>query len=132
MSGRPSDEPGAPDALPGWLAGARPPVPPELGPWLGPAADDADRRPPPPVLADRGIAELTRVMADEAGGDPADRGRAFHLLAADAWLTWAAEAALDAPEASELLTTLARRVGGTGGEGGPGERSEAADGATGG
>lgn len=52
---------------------------------------------------------------DAARGAPGRvRGSAFHLLAADAWLTYASEAALECADADAVLTDMVRSVVGNG------------------
>lgn len=77
-------------ALGDWLAGRRPAVPDGLKEWLAvddnPALSVAD-------LADLGIAALDQAAVSQR----LDRHAAFQLLAADAFLTYACEAAVDEP-----------------------------------
>ncbi len=89
-------------ALGAWLETRRPPAPAALEEWL--AVDD-DLPLSVEGLADLGVAALDR--ADVARR--LDRRAAFQLLAADAFLTYACEAAADeADPASRLRLILDR------------------------
>ncbi len=67
----------------------------------GPGAEEAG-----PELARRGVEALRR--ATDAPGR--NRDSAFHLLAADAYLTWSSEALLEGPDPEAALRALLRRV----------------------
>lgn len=83
-----------------WLGSRRPRPPLDLDPWL---EDVSVEGPHDLVLTNAGRAALRRAMAHPGRV----RENAFHLLAADALLTYACEAALesDDPEAA-LLRSL--------------------------
>lgn len=89
-------------ALGAWLAARRPAVPEGLKEWLAvddhPAVSVAD-------LADLGIAALDRAEVSRR----LDRHAAFQLLAADAFLTYACEAAVDEPEVASRLHLILDR-----------------------
>lgn len=58
-----------------------------------------------------GLAEAAFRALDEARGAPGRvRGSAYHLLAADALLTWACEAALESPDPEPVLAGLLQRA----------------------
>lgn len=85
-----------------WLDARRPAVPDGLREWLA-----VEGEVPLSVadLADLGIAALDRAEVARR----LDRHAAFELLAADAFVTYACEAAVDEPDvASELLLILDR------------------------
>ena len=85
-----------------WLDARRPSVPNGLKEWL--AVDDEL-----PVsvggLADLGIAALDRAEVSRR----LDRHAAFQLLAADAFLTYACEAAVDEPDVASRLHLILDR-----------------------
>ncbi len=89
-------------ALRDWLDARRPTVPDGLKEWL--AVEDEV-----PVsvvgLADLGIAALDRAEVAQQ----LDRHTAFQLLAADALLTYACEAAVDEPEVASGLHLILDR-----------------------
>ena len=89
-------------ALRDWLDARRPAAPDGLKEWLAVGGEV-------PVsvagLADLGIAALDR--ADVA--QQLDRHAAFQLLAADAFLTYACEAAVDEPEVTSGLHLILDR-----------------------
>ena len=88
-----------------WLDDREAGVPGVLRPWLRRTEGPADEV--VPALLARGRAAL-----DDAVARPGrDREAAFHLLAADAYLTWACEAAADADDPGEVLAALVRSVG---------------------
>lgn len=92
-----------------WLDARRPVVPAGFRPYVAPA--DPDRRPGSPEdLVDQLAAEAAAALGRARGRDAADRAGAFDLLAADAWATWAAEAALETDDPVATLTDLARRL----------------------
>lgn len=89
-----------------WLAGRSPRPPAELEEALS-AEGDADVQGPEAraeVLGERARARLLRAL-EEPGRV---RESAFELLAADALLTYACEAALEAPDADDQLVHLLR------------------------
>lgn len=87
-----------------WLAGRTPPAPAPLARWIGKieygGGSVLDG------LVEGGLAELDRARS--APGRV--RESAFHLLAADALLTYACEAALESPEPSERLGEILRKA----------------------
>ena len=89
-------------ALGTWLDNRRPPVPNGLKEWL--AVDDEL---PFSVggLADLGIAALDHAEVSKR----LDRHAAFQLLAADAFLTYACEAAVDEPDVASRLHLILDR-----------------------
>lgn len=109
--------PGAPETTPAWIRAARPPTPPEFHPWLSGAESEGATLPSVEELEAWAEEALDRSVT--AGAD-----RAFHLLAADAFLTWACEAALHGDRPGVTLTELARRVAERGGAPGPPESPE--------
>lgn len=102
-----------------WLDRVEPPVPGSFRKWLeppdvgggAPLAGDgsAGTLPPADRLEEAGLAALDRAIRP-AGRE---RGGAFDLLAADAFLTWAAEAALEEEDPEARLDALAHRLAGT-------------------
>jgi len=92
-----------------WVESRTPPVPRGFRPWV--KLDDPER---PAGTADErvdGLVEESRAaLARARRRDATDRAGAFDLLAADAWATWAAEAALDTDDPVARLTELARRL----------------------
>lgn len=89
-------------ALGTWLAVRRPAVPDGLKEWL--AVDD-DLALSVGALADLGIAALERAEVSQR----LDRPAAFQLLAADAFLTYGCEAAIDEPEVASQLHLILDR-----------------------
>jgi len=87
-----------------WLSARVPPPPPPLAAWLeahepaGPAG--------PAVLSRAGLAALDRVRARPGRV----RDSAFELLGADAFLTYACEAALELEDPLAVLDALTARV----------------------
>jgi hypothetical protein len=100
-----------------WLLSVDPPVPSGFGPWLalpGETSDEAEGPlPDPGTLTTAAMAALGRALAPEGR----ERGGAFDLLAADAFATWAAEAALAGPAVEERLVGLRDRLAGGAGTG---------------
>lgn len=88
----------------GFLA-ARAPTPPEaLGRWLEGAALDG-------VEPLEGLTRAGLDALDSARATPGRvRNSAFHLLAADALLTYACEAALEEEDPARALTRLVERA----------------------
>ena len=96
-------------SLADWLAARTPKVPEPFREYV--TFVDPDRTPVSPedrvaALTSEARAALGRARARDA----ADRAGAFDLLAADAWATWAAEAALETEDPVAALTDLARRL----------------------
>ena len=54
--------------------------------------------------------EARTALGRARGRDPSDRAGAFDLLAADAWATWAADAALETDDPVATLVELTRRL----------------------
>lgn len=108
-----------------WLRRIDPPVPPGFDSWLElpPTETPIDgssslrpggaRRvlPAPSELVEAAISAVGRALAPEGR----EREGAFDLLAADAFATWAAEAALDRPEVEDRLMELRDRLAGSAG-----------------
>ena len=84
-------------ALSDWLAERTPPAPPAFEPWL--ALADADVSTGPAALVELARAALLR--AEEPGARP--HAGAFDLLAADAWVTYACESALESDDPRRAL-----------------------------
>ncbi len=92
-----------------WLDGRTPAVPVAFRPYV--RLTDPDRDVPSARARVDALTEEARsALARARRRDPADRDGAFELLAADAWATWAAEAALDTADPVAALTDLARRL----------------------
>lgn len=91
-------------AVEDWLKERRPPPPGALAPALG--GTEAPGADPREVLLDRAVHALERARATPG----TVRESAFHLLAADALLTYACEAALEAAEPSHALSEVLRRA----------------------
>jgi hypothetical protein len=83
-----------------WLESRRPPAPPALARRLR-AAIEEGRRPGDGDVADRCLEAGERVLASLLGRDCATRDAAIDLLAADALITYAFEAASDEPASLE-------------------------------
>lgn len=84
-----------------WMDGQEPAVPAEFRPWLaaaGPLSVDA--------LLDAADSEVTKCAAHSSR----DRRAAFHLLAADAYLTYACALGVAQGADGAALGELARRV----------------------
>lgn len=112
----------------GWLVEVDPPVPEGFHGWLAlpsPAADrtEAGARPSADEgidgggrdgLPDTGLLEAAAREALARALAPGDRERdgAFDLLAADAFVTWASQAALDEEDADARLRALVGRFSG--------------------
>lgn len=79
-----------------WIEGRRPPVPEAFRPHLSPGDSDA------PATAAAWVGEARRALS-RMDADPAAREAAFELLAADAYATWACEAALEAEDPGAAL-----------------------------
>lgn len=89
-------------ALGDWLDARRPAVPEGLREWL---AVDGDPALSVAALTDLGIAALDRAEVSRR----LDRRAAFRLLAADAFLTYACEAAVDEPRVASRLRLILDR-----------------------
>ena len=87
-----------------WIAGRRPPPPMPLDAWVpkGGAGSVA--------FTAAGLAALERAEAEPGRV----RGSAFHLLAADALITYACEAALDEDDPREALRAIGRALASAG------------------
>jgi len=82
-----------------WIESRQPPAPMDLRPWL---RTDVGSGP----TAQR-ILRMARAALDDARANPGRvRESAFHLLAADALVTYACEAALDEADPSTALRTI--------------------------
>jgi hypothetical protein len=82
-----------------WMEARQPLAPMDLQPWL---QGDLGSGP-----MSQQIALLARTALDEARAKPGRvRESAFHLLAADALVTYACEAALDEADPSTALRTI--------------------------
>jgi len=87
-----------------WLADREPPPPVELREWLTLGEGDL---PLVEALADAG-----RTSLEEAVRRPGrDRDAAFHLLAADAFFTYACEAAAETEDVEAALRGVLSRIG---------------------
>ncbi len=91
--------------LSAWIGSRTPPVPAGFAEWMRPS--NPDRPALPADLADEAAAALDRTLT----GSGRPRGGAFDLLAADGFLTWAAEAALDEADPDAALQRLVERFG---------------------
>ncbi len=93
----------SPGDLKSWIAERQPPVPGNFGQWMEPEMGDA------PAGADALAGEALRALARAL--DPLDRprGGAFDLLAADGFLTWACEAAIQSEDPDAALARLIER-----------------------
>jgi hypothetical protein len=89
-------------ALQAWLAARCPGVPEAFVERLAPESSPGSARAAPHAL----IGPALRDALARRG----ERGGAFRLLAADAWITWAAEAALDAPDPEAALLEILDEV----------------------
>ena len=89
--------------LQAWIRTRSPAPPMELGPWV----DGADRGPP-------SVDDLTRVglrALDQARARPGRvRDSAFRLLAADALITYACEAALEEEDPDPVLCRILQQA----------------------
>ncbi len=83
-----------------WLRGRVPPPPATFRGFVEPSRPDALAT--PEALAEAGVEALRRAEADEA----AAHGGAFELLAADALITYACEAALDDADVDAALARV--------------------------
>lgn len=83
-----------------WLAGRTPP-PPDALPLAAAGGGEIGE-----ALLEAGVTALERALA--GGGE---RGGAFDLLAADAWLTYACEHAASAAKPEPVLLHIVERLG---------------------
>lgn len=95
----------SPADLSTWIAARVPPVPAGFSEWMRPG--DPGRPATSTDLAAEAAAALDRTLV----GSDRPRGGAFDLLAADGFLTWAAEAALDESDPDAALDRLVDRFG---------------------
>lgn len=95
-------------SLRSWVERRTPPVPTDFRPHV--QLSDPDLRcETAEERVDALVAETHAALARASARDPVDRAGAFDLLAADAWATWAAEAALETTDPEATLTELASR-----------------------
>lgn len=87
-----------------WLEARTPPVPRAFGEWVLPEEPEAEAGVEP--LVREAEAALARALSPE--GRPRDG--AFDLLAADAFVTYACEAALQEDDPLEVLHGMVRRL----------------------
>lgn len=85
--------------VPEWIAGAEPPVPEAFFPHLAEVAEGADPS-SPGELTDAAVEALRRAL------ECRERAGAFDLLAADALVTYACEAALSDPDPTRRLAAV--------------------------
>lgn len=90
--------------LRGWLAGREPPVPAALLRHLDGTSAHAGAD-----LLETLLVAARRALEDARAGEGERRG-AFRLLAADAYLTYACEVALEREDASDRLREVLERV----------------------
>ena len=82
-----------------WIDARQPPAPMDLRPWLHTDVESGS-------MTER-ITNLARTALDEARGNPGRvRESAFHLLAADALVTYACEAAPAEQDPAGALRTI--------------------------
>ena len=93
-----------PPSLKDWLQGRQPPVPGDFLPHL---TREGGHVGGPEGLADRGMGQLHQAL-DRPGRE---REAAFRLLAADAFITYACEAAVEGEGALERIEDLLIRLG---------------------
>lgn len=86
-------------SLQGWLATRHPAVPDALNDWL---SVDGDLPPSVDGLATAGVDSLDRARVARR----LDRDAAFRLLVADAFLTYACEAAADEADVASCLDLI--------------------------
>ena len=93
-----------------WLASRTPTAPDELRAWLT-IADVVTKSSSRAVAVSGLLAEAGRVHLDKAVARPGrDRGAAHELLAADALITYACEAAGEATDVDAVLHDILSRV----------------------
>ena len=88
-----------------WMRARHPPAPGRLLPWV--AVESVDGAPADDVLTQRALEQLSRSV--RAPGR--NRQSAFYLLAADALLTYACEAALERGDPEATLNRILDAVG---------------------
>ena len=89
-----------------WLSGRLPPAPEAMSSWLG--QGDVEAAPLAQALVSRGRRRLNEAVRNPGR----NRGAAFHLLTADALLTYACEAAAtETNDVGEELRRVLRRIG---------------------
>lgn len=94
------------EALQRWIDGRTPPVPAGFASRMAPTGTgDAASGDVVTALADEAEHALRLALSPEGR----DRGGAFDLLAADGFLTWAAEAALETEDPDAALADLIAR-----------------------
>ena len=86
-----------------WIAGRTPPVPGDFGRWMTPEAGEAGAG--VDALANEAERALSRALNPQGRA----RGGAFDLLAADGFLTWACEAAIESDDPDGELQRLIER-----------------------
>ena len=87
-----------------WIGARKPPVPGDFAEWMLPGDPSAPAG--PESLFQEAQVALSRSLEPE--GRP--RAGAFDLLAADGFLTWACEAALETGDPSSVLKDFVRRL----------------------
>ena len=97
----------------GWLATREPPPPKELGAWL--RIDPVEGKTMAGVLSAAAAEELGEALARPGRS----REGAYHLLAADALMTYACEAAAEAPDLEMRLSAMLAALATTDGSSGP-------------
>lgn len=93
-----------PETLAAWLAGRTPPVPEAFASWMEPA--DPER----PVSVDVLAGEAGAALARALDGAARERKGAFDLLAADGFVSYACERALEGDDPRPVLLELVRRL----------------------
>lgn len=90
---------------PDWLEGSDPPVPAGFLPWLAVpgVGDEGSGAPSAEALLEAALGSLRLALTPEGR----ERRGAFHLLAADAFATWAAKAGLDRDRPEDWLAEMA-------------------------
>ena len=92
-----------------WLSARTPPVPDELRAWL--TADDSSASHEERVSLTGHLVKAGLVHLEEAAARPGrDREAAYRLLAADALITYACEAASEAADVGVALEEILRWV----------------------
>ena len=87
-----------------WLAGRTPPVPEAFRSWMQPAHPDA------PAGLDSLTREAHEALARALSPEGRPRRGAFDLLAADGFLTYACEAALETDDPRAALDGVVRSL----------------------
>ncbi len=98
--------------LDAWLEARAARVPEAFRSWVerSESSPDASASLTAPERVASLTAEARAALGRSRDRDPGDRAGAFDLLAADAWATWASEAALETDDPVAALTELARRL----------------------